>query len=166
MRYGQIRKFDVANGPGIRSTLFVTGCPLNCPGCFNQEYRQFNAGKKWTKSAENELMNFLKNEHVSGLSILGGEPLAQDHELDNLLKRVKTETKKDIWMWTGFCFEQLNQKQLNTLQFVDVLVDGPFEQNKKNLKLKFKGSDNQRIIDLKKTRLCNNLNEIVLLNDF
>lgn len=152
MRCGQIRKYDVANGPGIRTSIFVTGCPFKCEGCFNEKYQSKESGTLWTKSEEDRLIKFVSSEHVSGLSVLGGEPLAQDDDLLNLLERVKRETKKSIWLWSGYRFEQLNQKQLNVLKYVDVLVDGLFILNKKNLKLKFRGSSNQRIIDLNKTR--------------
>ena len=157
MRFAQIRRFDVANGPGIRTSIFVTGCNLNCPGCFNKIYSDFNYGKLWTKFYENQLIEFLNNPHVSGLSVLGGEPLAQDEQLDELLSRVKIEIKKPVWLWTGFVFEQLNLKQLQTLKFVDVLIDGPFIIAKKDLNLKFRGSSNRRIIDLNLTRKLNKI---------
>ena len=157
MRYGQIRKYDIANGPGIRTSVFVTGCPLKCPGCFNKEYQDELSGKEWTKDQEDLVIKYLKIEHVNGLSILGGEPLVQDENLLNLLKRAKKEVGKDIWLWSGFCYEQLNLKQLEVLNYVDVLVDGPFIQEKKDLNLKYCGSSNQRVIDLNKTRKQNKL---------
>lgn len=157
MNFAQIRKFDVANGPGIRTSIFVTGCTLNCPGCFNKKYSDFNYGKPWNKTEENKLIEFLKNPHVCGLSVLGGEPLLQDYQLEDMLKRVKKETEKSIWLWSGFYFEQLSYNQLKILKFVDVLVDGPFELAKKNLKLKFRGSTNQRVVDLNLTRKLNKL---------
>lgn len=152
MRYGQIRKYDVANGPGIRTSLFVTGCPFKCEGCFNKEYQSKESGTLWSKSIEDRLIDFISSERISGLSVLGGEPLIQDDDLLNLLKRVKNETQKSIWLWSGYEFEQLNQRQLNLLEYVDVLVDGLFVIAKKNLKLKFRGSSNQRVIDLNKTK--------------
>ncbi len=159
MRYGQIRKYDIANGPGIRTSVFVTGCPLKCPGCFNKEYQDELNGKEWTKEQEDLVIKYLKIEHVSGLSILGGEPLVQDENLLNLLKRAKKEVDKDIWLWTGFCYEQLNKKQLEVLKYVDVLVDGPFIQEKKDLNLKYCGSTNQRVIDLNKHSLRRRFDE-------
>lgn len=152
MRYGQIRKYDVANGPGIRTSLFVTGCPFKCEGCFNEEYQSKENGTLWSKSIEDRLIKFVSSERISGLSVLGGEPLVQDDDLLNLLRRVKKETKKSIWLWSGYEFEQLNQRQLDLLKYVDVLVDGLFVIAKKDLKLKFRGSSNQRVIDLNKTR--------------
>ncbi len=162
MRYGQIRKYDIANGPGIRCSVFVTGCPLRCLGCFNEEYQPETAGEIWTKKEEDLVMEYLNLEQVSGLSILGGEPLKQDDSLLSLLKRAKKEAKTNIWLWSGYCYEELDERQKNLLKYVDVLVDGPFEIDKKDLNLKFCGSYNQRVIDLKKTR---ELNKIVLWND-
>ena len=152
MRYGQIRKYDVANGPGIRTSVFVTGCPLKCPGCFNEEYQSKDAGEEWTKKQEDLVVEYLFLNQISGLSVLGGEPLNQDDSLLSLLKRVKTEVKKDIWLWSGYCYEDMNEKQLEVLGYVDVLVDGPFILEKKDLNLKFCGSSNQRVIDLNRTR--------------
>ena len=154
MRYGQIRKYDVANGPGIRTSVFFTGCPFKCKGCFNEKYQSFSSGNLWTKSEENKLFEYLSSNHISGLSVLGGEPLVQGNELRNLLKRVKEKTGKSVWLWSGFEFEQLDSNQLKILEYVDVLVDGLFVVEKKDLKLKFRGSSNQRVIDLKKTRDC------------
>lgn len=163
MKYGQIRKFDIANGPGIRTTLFVTGCPILCEGCFNKEYQSKDFGDIWTKKEEDLIISYLNLEQISGLSVLGGEPLVQDFNLLNLLKRAKKEKpKKDIWLWSGFCYEDLNKAQRQILEYVDVLVDGPFILKQKDLNLKFRGSKNQRIIDLNETRKQGSL---VLLKD-
>ena len=152
MRYGQIREFDIANGPGVRTSVFVVGCSLKCPGCFNEEYQSFQAGKEWTKKEEKYVLNSLLLSYVSGLSVLGGEPLEQDGTLLRFLQKVKEDVKKNIWLWTGFYYENLNEKQKEVLEYVDVLVDGPFIEQNKDLNLKFKGSSNQRIIDLNETR--------------
>ncbi len=152
MRYGQIRKFDIANGPGIRTSVFVVGCSLKCPGCFNVEYQSWQAGKEWTKKEEEKVLKHLCLPYVSGLSILGGEPLEQDESLLDFLKTVKKKVKKSVWMWSGFCYENLNEKQREVIKYVDVLVDGPFIEKNKDLRLQFKGSTNQRIIDLNETR--------------
>lgn len=157
MKYAQIREFDVANGPGIRTSVFVTGCNLKCPGCFNEKYSDFNYGRPWTQVESDRIIKFLAHPHVCGLSVLGGEPLLQDEQINELLQLVKAKSQKNIWLWTGFYYEQLNLKQLQILEFVDVLVDGPFEIAKKNLKLRFRGSTNQRIIDLNSTRRFNKL---------
>ena len=162
MRYGQIRKYDVANGPGIRTSLFITGCPICCKGCFNKAYQDYSAGEVWTKKQEDLIIEYLLLDHVSGLSILGGEPLAQkDDDLLQLLIRVKKQAKKDIWLWTGYIYEHMNSYQKNILRYIDILVDGPFILEKKDLNLRFKGSSNQRIIDMKKTVSCS---DIVLWN--
>lgn len=152
MNYAQIRKYDVANGEGVRSTLFVSGCNFKCKGCFNKEYQDFNFGNKWNRNIENIFISYIKNSNVRGASILGGEPLSQDNDLLNLVKRIKTETNKTIWLWTGFKIEDLNDFQKQIVNYVDVLVDGQFVESKKDLRLQFRGSSNQRIIDMPKSR--------------
>ena len=157
MNYAQLRHYDVANGPGVRASIFVSGCRFNCKGCFNKEAQDFNSGNKFDKETEDEFMEYIKDDNVKGVSILGGEPLMQtmDDSLLNLLKRIKKETNKEIWMWTGFVYETaiLDEKRKEILDYVDVLVDGQFDESKKVLNLKFRGSTNQRIIDLNKTKL-------------
>ena len=157
MNYAQLRHFDVANGPGVRASIFVSGCRFNCKGCFNKEAQDFNYGNKFNKETEDKFMEYIKDDNVKGVSILGGEPLMQtiDDSLLNLLKRIKKETNKEIWMWTGFVYETaiLDEKRKEILDYVDVLVDGQFDESKKVLNLKFRGSTNQRIIDLNKTKL-------------
>ena len=163
MHYAQIRHFDVANGPGIRASIFVSGCKFNCKGCFNKEAQDFNYGNIYTKEVENKFMEYVLDDNVKGISILGGEPLMQtmDNSLLNLLKRIKNETNKEIWMWSGFTYEKaiLDDKRKELLNYVDVLVDGQFDESKKVLNLKFRGSTNQRIIDLNKTRLTGKIIE-------
>lgn len=152
MNYAQIRQYDIANGVGIRTTLFVSGCKFKCNGCFNQEYQDFNYGNKFTKETEELIITYLSNPNISGLSILGGEPLQQDDTLLNFIKRVKTETNKSIWLWTGYVYENLTSKQLYLVNnYIDILVDGQFIEELKDMRLKFRGSSNQRIIDIKKT---------------
>ena len=109
MNCAKIRKFDVSNGPGIRTTLFVSGCTNNCEGCFNKDLQDFNYGDKWTKEKEDEFLSFVKNENVVGVNILGGEPMDQvmDKDLHNLLKRIKEETNKSIWLWSGYIYEDI-----------------------------------------------------------
>lgn len=157
MNYAQLRRYDVANGPGVRASIFVSGCRFNCKGCFNKEAQDFNYGNKFNKETEDKFMEYIKDDNVKGVSILGGEPLMQtmDDSLLNLLKRIKKETNKEIWMWTGFVYETaiLDEKRKEILDYVDVLVDGQFDESKKVLNLKFRGSTNQRIIDLNKTKL-------------
>ena len=163
MNYAQLRHYDVANGPGVRASIFVSGCRFNCKGCFNKEAQDFNYGNIYTKEVENKFMEYVLDNNVKGISILGGEPLMQtmDDSLLNLLKRIKKESNKEIWMWTGFVYETaiLDEKRKEILNYVDVLVDGQFDESKKVLNLKFRGSTNQRIIDLNKTRLTGKIIE-------
>lgn len=163
MNYAQLRRYDVANGPGVRASIFVSGCRFNCKGCFNKEAQDFNYGNIYTKEVENKFMEYVLDDNVKGISILGGEPLMQtmDDSLLNLLKRIKKETNKEIWMWTGFVYETaiLDEKRKEILNYIDVLVDGQFDESKKVLNLKFRGSTNQRIIDLNKTRLTGKIIE-------
>ena len=155
MYYAQIRKFDTANGTGIRSSLFVSGCTHCCEGCFNQDYKHFRYGHPWTKDVEDQFINHLTNPNVHGVTILGGEPMDQvrDNDLLNLVQRIKEETKQNIWIYSGYTFEEImaHPKTRAILMHCDVLVDGPFVENLKNLKLRFRGSSNQRIIDIQKS---------------
>lgn len=156
MKYTTIRKLDVSNGPGVRVTLFVSGCTHKCEGCFNEDLQDFNNGDDWTKDTEDMFIGYLKNPVVVGINLLGGEPLQQtmDDSLLNLLKRAKEECPdKDIWMWTGDVFEDIlgNEKKMELLKYADVLVDGRFELSKRNIKLKYRGSENQRILDVVKS---------------
>ncbi|MDU1175562.1 anaerobic ribonucleoside-triphosphate reductase activating protein [Peptostreptococcus anaerobius] len=156
MKYTTIRKLDVSNGPGVRVTLFVSGCTHKCEGCFNEDLQDFNNGDDWTKDTEDMFIGYLKNPVVVGINLLGGEPLQQtmDDSLLNLLKRAKEECPdKDIWMWTGDVFEDIigNEKKMELLKYADVLVDGKFDLSKRNIKLKYRGSENQRILDVVKS---------------
>lgn len=168
MNIAQIRKYDVANGPGIRTTVFVSGCTHNCYNCFNKQYQDFKFGNFLTISKRNEIISYVKE--TKRLSILGGEPMQQGWEMVNFVFDVKNTCKdSNIWMWTGYTIEEiLNPKdglsyQLEALKYIDVLVDGKFVQSKKDLKLKFRGSSNQRIIDVQKTLATG---KIVLMEEF
>lgn len=164
MNYAKIRKFDVSNGPGVRTTLFVSGCTNNCEGCFNKELQDFDYGEKWTKDIEDDFIRQIMNPNIVGVNILGGEPMDQirDKDLSNLLKRIKLETNKSIWLWSGYLYENiLNSNDRNTiLKYVDVLIDGRFELNKRNISLKYRGSSNQRVIDVAKSKEANRVIEI------
>jgi anaerobic ribonucleoside-triphosphate reductase activating protein len=153
MYYGKIKHFNIANGPGVRTTLFVSGCLHHCKGCFQPETWNFNYGEEWTKEVEDKFIEYCKDDNITGVSILGGEPLDQNFIIMlDLLRRIKVEVKKPIWMWTGYKFEELATYQKQMLEdFVEVLVDGRFEEDKKDLSLKYCGSTNQRVIDIKKT---------------
>ncbi|MCI5727719.1 MAG: anaerobic ribonucleoside-triphosphate reductase activating protein [Clostridium sp.] len=166
MRYAQIRKFDVTNGPDVRTTLFVTGCTNNCEGCFNKELQDFNYGEEWTKETEDKFLEYAKNENVNGVNILGGEPMEQvmDDSLYNLLLRIKNETGKSIWLWSGYLYEEIIKDNLKKrlLELVDVLVDGRFIIAKRDITLKYRGSSNQRVIDVKKSLEFNKIIEKVV----
>ena len=153
MRYGQIRKYDVANGPGVRTTIFVTGCTLNCENCFNVEYQDFNYGNIWGEKETQQVIEYLKDKNVRGLTILGGEPMLQVPELTEIIKEIKGQMRKsqDIWIYSGFTFEQIvkDGEKKELLELCDTLVDGLFINDLKDLTLKFRGSSNQRIINIK-----------------
>lgn len=155
MRYAQLRRYDISNGPNIRATLFVSGCTHNCKGCFNKDYQDFNYGKEWTSITETLFLCYAKDPKVKGINILGGEPLQQtmDNSLADLLAKIKENTNKPIWLWTGYKLEDVinNTKVMNILQYVDVLIDGKFEEDKKDLNIMYRGSANQRVINLTKT---------------
>lgn len=156
MRYNKIRRYDVTNGPGVRTTIFVSGCTHNCEDCFNKELQDFEYGDIWSQKSEDEFIDYVSNPMVVGINVLGGEPLQQimDDSLLNLLKRVKNEfPEKSIWLWTGDLFEEAieNEKKLAIIEQVDVIIDGQFQKDKRNIKLKYRGSENQRVIDVKES---------------
>lgn len=161
MNYAKIRKFDVANGPGIRTVLFVSGCTHNCTGCFNAEQQNFTYGNKWTKEVEDEFIKYCNNTNVDGVSILGGEPFQQNMDSDfiNLLKRLKEEVGKPIWVWTGYTIWEVFSypHKVDYLQYIDVLVDGKFDINKRDLSLMYRGSSNQQVVDVPRTLKENKL---------
>ncbi len=159
MNYAEIKKCDIANGTGVRTALFVSGCRHRCPNCFNALAWDFAAGAPFDEQIEQELLDSLVPEYVDGLSILGGEPLEPENQevLAPFLERVRAERpNKSIWMWTGFTWEELtgNDSRAVTpylsriLACLDVLVDGPFIEAQKDLLLRFRGSANQRLIDV------------------
>ena len=183
MNYAEIRKLDSANGPGIRVSLFVSGCEIKCPGCFNKELQDFNYGKQFTEETIKEILEYLSHPHVRGLTILGGEPLSPSNvdTVWTLVKRTRFRfPDKDIWCYTGYKYEDLlnimNSSTVgpqdfseygisifNVLNHIDVLVDGPFIQESKHPGLQFRGSSNQRIIDISKSK---KQNEIVLSDKY
>ena len=147
MRWAKIRKRDIANGPGIRVSIYVQGCSHHCPGCFNPETWDFNGGKIFNRHVLTQFLEFAQPKEIAGFSILGGEPLQQDSDMLMLVKAMKEQyPDKTIWMWTGHVWEELTEAQREIVSYVDVLVDGRFDINKKVPNLKFRGSTNQRII--------------------
>jgi len=172
MNYAKIRKCDVANGPGVRVSLFVSGCNHHCKNCFNREAWDFNYGEKFTEKQEEQIIEDLKPDYITGLSLLGGEPFEQTNQegLAPLVEKVKqTYPDKKIWCYTGFTFDKqilgqmVNEEKRDTtkqmLENIDYIVDGRFVEELKDPKLQFRGSANQRIIDVKKSLAEN---EIIL----
>ena len=160
MNYATIKNNDIANGPGVRVSLFVSGCTHRCPGCFNEVAWDFAYGEPFTQQTIDDLIKMLSANHIKGLTLLGGEPFEPQNqpEVLNLLRQVKAELPdKSIWAYSGYLFEKdilagrLGPKEITEelISYVDVLVDGPFVQSKKNLSLRFRGSENQRLIDVK-----------------
>ena len=159
MNYAEIKECDIANGIGVRTSLFVSGCRHHCPGCFNDVAWDFNAGEPFDAAVADRIVASLRPPYVDGLSVLGGEPLEPENQraLAPFLERVRTEApKKDIWLWTGFTWDELTQgdgrartQELDRiLACLHVLVDGRFVEAKKDLTLRFRGSSNQRLIDV------------------
>lgn len=153
MNFAQIRKYDVANGPGIRTTIFVTGCTHKCHNCFNEEYQDFNYGDTWTDKETEEVIGYLNLDEVKGLTLLGGEPFQNEVDLLEVIRDIKKEVQKDIWIFSGYTYEEIlkDQNKKKLLEECDVLVDGRFVEALKDLKLRFRGSSNQRIIDIQKS---------------
>ena len=150
MNYGAIKTVDIANGPGVRVSLFVSGCRNHCPGCFQPETWDFGFGKPFTKETGDSIISALRPSWIQGLSILGGDPMEPENQkaLEPFLKRVRKELPdKDIWLYTGYLFESVSTSPL--LKYVDVVVDGPFVEKEKDAGLAFRGSRNQRIIRIK-----------------
>lgn len=152
MRFAQIRKEDISNGPGIRVSLFVQGCNRHCDGCFNPETWDYDKGQIFNRRIQELFLDLGKEKKITGFSILGGEPLDQDERMLELIKKIKERyPDKTIWMWTGHTYEDLTNKQMEIVKLIDVLVDGPFIISQKCPGKRFRGSMNQRIIDIKKT---------------
>lgn len=151
MRFAQIRSTDIANGEGIRVSLYVQGCHRHCPNCFNPETWDFEGGKEFNLDTENILIELINKPHIMGLTILGGEPLEPENrkDIERLLKKVKRHCPtKNIWLYSSYLYEEIIEFDEDILSYIDVLVDGPFVESLKNQKLRFRGSSNQRIIDV------------------
>lgn len=161
MNYSTIKYCDISNGVGVRTSLFVSGCRRHCPFCFNEETWSFEAGQAFTPQVEEDILKSLEPAYIAGLSVLGGEPMEPENQrgLVEFLERVKRRfPEKTIWLYTGDVYEDLLEGPKRTsdtdrvLACVDVLVDGPFVQELKDITLRFRGSSNQRVIDMNKTR--------------
>lgn len=153
MRYNKIRKMDISNGEGIRVSIFMQGCTFNCKNCFNPETHDFKGGKKFNDETIEKVLELCDNEHIAGLSILGGEPMHPDNiEGTTLLaKRFKEKfPNKNIWAWTGFKFDEY-LKDKEVLKYIDVLIDGQYVDELRDPTLQWRGSSNQRVIDVQKS---------------
>ncbi|MBQ9165752.1 MAG: anaerobic ribonucleoside-triphosphate reductase activating protein [Oscillospiraceae bacterium] len=162
MNYATIKPCDVANGPGVRVSLFVSGCTHHCKGCFNAEAWDFNYGQPYTQETEDSILKALSPSYITGITLLGGEPFEPQNQPDlvKLLRRVRAELpQKTVWCFTGYTLEtdiltgKLGDWAITKemLSYIDVLVDGEFVLEQKDITLRFRGSSNQRLIDLKKT---------------
>lgn len=158
MHYATIKNCDIANGPGVRVSLFVSGCTHHCKGCFNEVAWDFNYGEPFTQDTVDKILDMLKPDYVRGLTLLGGEPFEPQNQgsIVELLRAIKENyPDKSIWAFSGYLFERITSGTLGDweitseyLSYLDVLVDGPFVEEKKNLNLRFRGSENQRLIDV------------------
>ena len=157
MRYGQIRRYDIANGVGIRTTR-------HCPECFNVEYQDFSAGTLWTEKETAQVIAYMKDDNVAGLTLLGGEPMQNAEGLTEVVRAVKKEVPKSIWVYSGYQWDEILADPVKRalLEECDVLVDGPFINALKDPMLRFRGSSNQRVIDIQKSLAAG---KIVLYRD-
>ena len=170
MNYGNIKFYDIANGEGIRTSLFVSGCPIHCPGCFNQEAQDYNYGQSYTNQTHNTILKQISKPYIAGLSLLGGDPMCQDYDgLVNLISLAQEVRNmgKTVWLWTGLTYEDIfpleHKGGWTAIEYArqclfmacNVVVDGPFIEAQKDLTLAFKGSKNQRLIDVDKTLKAN-----------
>ena len=155
MRYASIRRLDISNGEGLGVTLFTQGCPFHCKNCFNPETHDFDGGKEYTIDTKNAIVSLINRAQIKRFSILGGEPLIERNKEDMIdlcssIKEIRPDIK--IWVYTGNIFENIKDDWYELLyNYVDVLVDGPYVDSKRDLRLKFRGSSNQRVIDVKKS---------------
>ena len=152
MQYNKIRKMDISNGPGVRVSIFFQGCSFHCKNCFNKETWDFNGGLEFTDETIDEIIRLCSPDHITGLSILGGEPM-HPNNIEGTIRLAKkfkeTYPNKNIWSWSGFLMENICNKEI--LNYLDVLVDGQFVDELKDFTLDWRGSSNQRVIDIKKS---------------
>lgn len=174
LNYAEIKNCDIANGPGVRVSLFVSGCTHHCPGCFNQVAWDFDYGQPFTQQTIDGILEMMKPSYIKGLTLLGGEPFEPQNQepIVELLRQIKEKyPQKSIWAFSGYLFDRdilagrLGPWEITKeyLSYLDVLVDGPFVEAKKNLSLRFRGSENQRIIDVPASLAAG---EIVLWQDW
>ncbi len=153
MKYNIVRKMDISNGPGVRVSVFMQGCEFHCKNCFNPETWSFENGKDFTQGTIDEVLNLCKQDYIKGLSILGGEPM-HPKNIDGTTKLAKAFKEKypnkNLWVWSGFKFDE-DLKDKEVMKYVDVLVDGRYVDEMHNPNLKWRGSSNQRVIDVQKS---------------
>ena len=153
MRYHKIRKMDISDGPGVRVSIFMQGCTFNCKNCFNPETHDFCGGKEFTDETINRVLELCEKDHIVGLSILGGEPM-HPKNIEGTTKLAKAFKEKfpnkTIWSWTGFLFDR-DLKDKEVMKYIDVLVDGQYKDELHDFRLKYRGSSNQRVIDVKES---------------
>ena len=159
MRYNKIRKMDIADGPGVRVSIFMQGCTFNCKNCFNQETHDFNGGKEFTDETINRVLELCEKEHIEGLSILGGEPM-HPKNIEGTTKLAKAFKEKfpnkDVWAWSGFLFDR-DLKDKEVLNYIDTLVDGQYVDELRDPTLKWRGSSNQRVINVQESLKSNDI---------
>ena len=164
MRYNKIRKMDIADGPGVRVSIFMQGCSFNCKNCFNKDTHDFCGGKEFTDETIDRVLELCEKDHIEGLSILGGEPMHPKNieGTTKLAKAFKEKfPEKNVWAWSGFLFDQ-DLKDKEVLNYLDTLVDGQYVDELRDPTLKWKGSSNQRVIDVQKSLQAN---QVVLINE-
>ena len=173
MNYGTIKNCDVANGAGVRVSLFVSGCRNHCPDCFQPETWDFTYGQPFTEETEQEILRLLKPGYINGLTLLGGDPFEPENQrfLLPFLRKMKAALpRKTVWAYTGYTWEQLTSgkhrvslpETMELLSIIDVLVDGPFIETKKDIRLRFRGSSNQRVIDVQRSITAGQVQQIEL----
>lgn len=164
MRYNKIRKMDISNGPGVRVSVFMQGCTFNCKNCFNPETHDFRGGKEFTDDTINKILELCDKDYIVGLSILGGEPM-HPKNIEGTTKLAKAFKErypnKTIWSWTGFLFDR-DLKDKEVMRYIDVLVDGQYKDELHDFRLKWCGSSNQRVIDVKQSL---DKKDVVLLDE-
>ena len=154
MRYNKIRKMDISNGPGVRVSIFTQVCAFNCPNCFNPETHDFKGGTEFTDETIDKVLSLAKPDHIKGLSVLGGEPM-HPVNIDGTMRLVKAFKEKypnkSVWVWSGFLYDDIMERNKEIFNYIDVLVDGQYDDSLHDPTLKWKGSSNQRVIDVQKS---------------
>ena len=155
MRYNKIRKMDISDGPGVRVSIFMQGCAFKCKNCFNPETHDFKGGTQFTDETIDKVLSLAKPDHIKGLSVLGGEPM-HPVNIDGTMKLVKAFKEKypnkSVWVWSGFLYDDIIERNKEIFNYIDVLVDGQYDDSLHDPTLKWRGSSNQRVIDVEKTK--------------